>query len=233
LGLPFQGSLASSLIRISPDILSHASSPHGRDHTCGGVSEYQSALALFPLAVAGGTTLMGFCASTIPIFDFIQARATVFASRRLVHYCHSPTIFGPNAEICRSYRDVLRRGTRARLRSSSARDRQLPAQTRTRETRDPRGSATVPVTLPSRAGFERRVRLPGCPGWLGYPPSTEGALRARHFPSTSAIRPAREHHHVSLEPGLTSPAGRTQLALGWEQAPDGVGAPSTRSTVLS
>jgi hypothetical protein len=115
LGLPFQGSLASSLIRISPDILSHASSPHGRDHTCGGVSEYQSALALFPLAVAGGTTLMGFCASTIPIFDFIQARATVFASRRLVHYCHSPTIFGPNAEICRSYRDVLRRGTRAFL----------------------------------------------------------------------------------------------------------------------
>jgi hypothetical protein len=52
---------------------------------------------------------MGFCASTIPIFDFIQARATVFASRRLVHYCHSPTIFGPNAEICRSYRVFLQR----------------------------------------------------------------------------------------------------------------------------
>ena len=101
-----------------------------------------------------------------------------------------------------------------------------------KKARDPRGSATAPVTSPPRTGFERRLCPPGCPGWLGYPLSTEGALRARRFSSTSAIRTAREHNHASIDPGPTSPTGRTQLALGWEQAPDGVGAPSTGSTVL-
>lgn len=39
-----------------------------------------------------------------------------------------------------------------------------------------RRPATVPVTSPSRAGFERRLRRPGHPGRLDPPPSPEGWL---------------------------------------------------------
>lgn len=98
---------------------------------------------------------------------------------------------------------------------------------------DPRRSATVRATSPPRAGFERRFRPPGDPGGLDHPRSAKGELPARRFPSTSAIRTAREHNHGPLDLRPTASIRRIQLALDWERAPDGVGAPSAKPTAAS
>jgi len=51
--------------------------------------------------------------------------------------------------------------------------------------------------------------------------------------SISATRPAREHHPRTARSPARSTEGRVRLASDWEQAPGGVGAPSTTSTVAS
>jgi len=99
LGFPFQGSLASDLAEFSSGILSHA-----YRHMIEIIRTAASQSINRPLPCSHSyqtseTTLVGFCASTIPIFDFIQTWATEFTSRQLVHHCHSPTILRPNGNL--------------------------------------------------------------------------------------------------------------------------------------
>lgn len=97
---------------------------------------------------------------------------------------------------------------------------------------DPPPSARLCHRAPaSSAAFASRVTC--VPGRLDRPPSAKGELPVRRFPSTSAIRTAREHNHGSLDLRPTASIRRAQLALGWEQAPDGVGAPPAVPTAAS